>query len=251
MALNILTDAELSPLRHGFFTRQGGASSGIFSGLNCGPGSSDQAEIVAINRARAAGALQVDVGHLVTLHQVHSPDVVILQEPPKTRPRADALVTTTPGLALGVLTADCQPILFADKQAHVIGAAHAGWRGALSGLLEATIEAMEALGARRAGITATIGPAISAAAYEVGYDFFERFVDMDASNTAYFTDGKPGKYQFDLPAYSLDRLVKAGVGKAHWLGRCTYGEPTQFFSYRRATHADEADYGRQLSAIRL
>ncbi|MEM6577092.1 MAG: peptidoglycan editing factor PgeF [Pseudomonadota bacterium] len=251
MSLNILTDEELSPLRHGFFTRQGGASSGVFAGLNCGPGSSDQAEIVAINRARAARALQVAAHQLVTLHQVHSPDVVTLDAPPNERPRADAMVTTTPGLALGVLTADCQPVLFADKDAHVIGAAHAGWRGALDGILEATVDAMERLGARREHIVATIGPAISHSAYEVGQDFFERFSDHDAKTAAFFMNGKPGKYHFDLPGYGVYRLQQAGVGKAHWLGRCTYSEPGQFFSYRRATHAREADYGRLISAIRL
>lgn len=251
MSLNILTDEELSPLRHGFFTRQGGASSGIFAGLNCGPGSSDQAEIVAINRARVARALQVEAGHLVTLCQVHSPDVVVLEGPPEDRPRADAVVTTTPGLALGILTADCQPVLFADKAARVIGAAHAGWRGTLEGVLEATVDAMERLGARRDQIVATIGPTISRSAYEVGQDFFERFADEDPANTRFFLNGKPGKYQFDLPAFGLHRLRRAGVGQAHWLGRCTYGDPDLFFSYRRATHADEADYGRLISAIRL
>lgn len=251
MSLNILTDEELSPLRHGFFTRKGGASSGIFAGLNCGPGSSDQAEIVAINRARVARALQVEAHQLVTLHQVHSPDVVTLESPPQDRPRADAMVTTTPGLALGILTADCQPVLFADKDARVIGAAHAGWRGALDGVLEATVDAMEHLGARRAQIVATIGPAISRSAYEVGQEFFELFADDDPENTAFFVNGKGGKYHFDLPGYGMHKLRQAGVGKVRWLGRCTYGEPAQFFSYRRATHADEADYGRLISAIRL
>jgi len=251
MVLNILTDEELSPLRHGFFTRQGGASSGIFAGLNCGPGSSDQAEIVAINRARVACALQVDAAHLVTLHQVHSPDVVTLDGPPVDRPRADAMVTNTPGLALGILTADCQPVLFADKEARVIGAAHAGWRGALDGVLEATVEAMERLGARRDQIIATIGPTISRSAYEVGPEFLQRFAEDDPGNATFFINGKPGKYHFDLPGFGLHRLKQAGVGKARWLGRCTYGEPSSFFSYRRATHAREADYGRLISAIRL
>ncbi|MDZ4136255.1 MAG: polyphenol oxidase family protein, partial [Paracoccaceae bacterium] len=171
--LEILVSDALSPLRHGFFTRKGGASSGIFRGLNCGPGSSDLAEVVAINRARVAAAMGLPATHLQTLHQVHSAEVVTLTGPQATPPRADGMVTATSGLALGILTADCQPVLLADATAGVIGAAHAGWRGVVAGVLEATIDAMTALGAERARIRAVIGPTISPADYEIGPEFVE------------------------------------------------------------------------------
>ena len=251
MTLEILTADSLTPLRHGFFTRKGGASSGIFEGLNCGPGSSDQAEVVAVNRARVAEAMQVPPDHLITLHQVHSRDVIHVEAPLAERPRADAMVTKTPGLALGILTADCQPVLFADAGAGVIGAAHAGWRGALDGVLEATVEAMEALGATRANISAVIGPSISQAAYEVGQEFIETFVDHDPENARFFAGGKKGHYQFDLPGFGLHRLRRAGVGQAEYTRHCTYGDAARFYSYRRATHAHEADYGRLIAVIRL
>lgn len=251
MTLEIITADALIPLRHGFFTRRGGASSGIFSGLNCGAGSSDQAEIVTINRARVAQAMQVSPDHLVTVHQVHSADVVTVTGPLVERPRADATVTATPGVALAVLTADCQPVLFADTQAGVIGAAHAGWRGARAGVLEATVEAMEALGARRAAITAVIGPTISQSAYEVGPELLEEFLADDPASSRFFANGHGDRYQFDLPGYGLDRLRRAGIGQAEWTRHCTYGDPDRFYSYRRSTHAGEADYGRLIAAIRL
>lgn len=248
--LEILTATAL-PVRHGFFTRKGGASSGIFAGLNCGPGSSDQSEIVAINRARVAEAMGVAPDHLVTVHQVHSADAVAVTGPLADRPRADALVTATTGVALAVLTADCQPVLFADARAQVIGAAHAGWRGAHDGVLEATIDAMEALGARRADITAVIGPTISQAAYEVGPEFFETFTDGTPEATRFFANGTGDRMLFDLPAYGLSRLRAAGVGHAEWTRHCTYADPARFYSFRRTTHAGEADYGRLISVIRL
>ncbi len=251
MTLEIITSEALSPLRHGFFTRRGGASSGVFQGLNCGPGSSDQAEIVAINRARVAQAMDVAPDHLVTVHQVHSPDVVSLSGPPGDKPRADGMVTATPGVALAILTADCQPVLFADRQAGVIGAAHAGWRGALDGVLEATITAMEGLGASRDAIHAVIGPSISQQAYEVGPEFFEDFLAEDTDNARFFAQGKGDRMMFDLPAYGLHRLRGAGIGHAEWTRHCTYSDPERFFSYRRTTHAGEADYGRLISVIRL
>ena len=251
MTLEIITADSLAPLRHGFFTRRGGASSGVFSGLNCGPGSSDQSEIVSINRARVAEALGVSPDHLVTVHQVHSADAVTIDGPLSERPRADALVTATPGVALAVLTADCQPVLFADPQAGVIGAAHAGWRGALDGVLEATLDAMEALGAARENITAVIGPSISQRAYEVGPEFLDDFIAEDPANSRFFANGEGDRYLFDLPAYGLHRLRRAGVGQAEWTRHCTYSDPVRFFSYRRTTHAKEADYGRMISAIRL
>ncbi|HSF64550.1 MAG TPA: peptidoglycan editing factor PgeF [Paracoccaceae bacterium] len=249
--LEILRSDALMPLAHGFFTRKGGASSGIFQGLNCGPGSSDLAEVVAINRARAAAALGASADALVTLNQVHSADVVTLDAPPTDRLRADGMVTATPGLVLAVLTADCQPVLFADPQAGVIGAAHAGWRGAQAGVLEATLDAMEALGARREATIAVIGPTISQAAYEVGPEFFEGFLDDDPANGRFFAQGRGDRLLFDLPAYGLHRLRQAGVGHAEWTRHCTYRDPDRFFSYRRTTHLAEADYGRLISAIRL
>jgi YfiH family protein len=252
MTLEILTSPALDPIRHGFFTRKGGASSGIFAGLNCGPGSSDLAEVVAINRARAAAAMGVAPDHLVTVHQVHSPDVVTLTAPPRgPRPKADALVTATPGLALAVLTADCQPVLFADPQARVIGAAHGGWRGTRDGVLEATVEAMEALGATRANIRSVIGPTISQQAFEVGPEFLHTFLDEDPDNARFFAQCPGDRALFDLPAYGLHRLRAAGVGHAEWTRHCTYRDPDRFYSFRRTTHVREADYGRLISVIRL
>lgn len=251
MTLEILTADSLSPLRHGFFTRRGGASSGVFSGLNCGPGSSDQSEIVQINRSRVAEAMGVEPDHLITVHQVHSADVVTVTGPLSERPRADAMVTDVPGVALTVLTADCQPVLFADVGNGVIGAAHAGWRGALDGVLEATVAAMEALGADRRRIKAVIGPSISQAAYEVGPEFIEEFLAEDRDNARFFANGVDGRYQFDLPGFGLHRLRQCGIGQAEWTRHCTYGDPERFYSYRRTTHAGEADYGRLISVIRL
>ncbi|MGI3212498.1 peptidoglycan editing factor PgeF [Roseovarius tibetensis] len=251
MTLEILTSDSLAPLRHGFFTRRGGASSGVFSGLNCGPGSSDQTEVVRINRARVARAMEVAPEHLVSVQQVHSADVIRITGPVHDKPRCDAMVSTTPGVALGVLTADCQPVLFADRRAQVIGAAHAGWRGALDGVLEATVDAMEQLGATRDHITAVIGPSISQAAYEVGPDFLEDFIADDPDNARFFANGHDGRYHFDLPGFGLHRLRRAGVGQAEWTRHCTYGDAARFYSYRRSTHAGEADYGRLISTIRL
>ncbi|MGK8233273.1 peptidoglycan editing factor PgeF [Roseovarius sp. MS2] len=251
MTLEILTADSLAPLRHGFFTRKGGASSGVFAGLNCGPGSSDQSEIVQINRARVAEAMGVAPDHLITVHQVHSADVVTVTGPMGTRPRADAMVTDVPGVALAVLTADCQPVLFADVANGVIGAAHAGWRGALDGVLEATVVGMEGLGADRRRIRAVIGPSISQAAYEVGPEFIEAFLAEDSDNARFFANGEGGRYQFDLPGFGLHRLRQSGIGQAEWTRHCTYADPERFYSYRRTTHAGEADYGRLISVIRL
>lgn len=248
--LDILTSPSL-PARHGFFTRKGGASSGIFAGLNCGPGSSDQSEIVTINRARVADAMGVTPQRLLTVHQVHSAKVLIVDAPFADRPQADGMVTATTGLALGVLTADCQPVLFADARAGVIGAAHAGWRGVANGVIEATIEAMESLGSVRKNMVAVIGPTISQPAYEVGPEFFETFVDENASNARFFVAGKGDKFLFDLPGMGLSRLADAGVGHAEWTGHCTYADADRFYSYRRSTHAAHADYGRLISVIRL
>lgn len=251
MTLEILTADSLAPLHHGFFTRRGGASSGVFAGLNCGLGSSDQAEIVQINRARAAAALAVEPEALVTVHQVHSAAVAVIGGPLSRRPSADAMVTRAPGLALAVLSADCAPVLFADPRAGVIGAAHAGWRGALGGVLEATLDAMERLGANRAQTRAVIGPTIGQAAYEVGPEFLDTFLADDPDSQQFFANGAGGRYHFDLPGYGLARLRAADIGDAQWIRHCTYSDAGRFYSYRRATHAGEADYGRLLSAIRL
>lgn len=251
MTLDIITLPALDGVVHGFFGRRGGASSGIFAGLNCGAGSSDQAEAVAINRARAAAALGVAAEALATVHQVHSARAVIVSGPMALRPEADALVTAAPGVALAVMTADCAPVLFADRAAGVVGAAHAGWRGALDGILEATLAAMAALGARPERTVAAIGPTISQAAYEVGPEFRDRFLAADPAAPRFFAAGRGDRLHFDLPGFALARLRAAGVGGAVWSGHCTYSDPARFFSFRRAQHAGEADYGRLISAIRL
>ena len=255
MTLEIVASDLLNPVKHGFFTRKGGASSGIFHGLNCGVGSSDQREAVLLNRTRVATAMEAAPEALIGIHQVHSATVHVVDsapaDPAAPRPKADALVTATPGLVLSVLTADCQPVLFADPTAGVIGAAHAGWRGALDGVLDATLDAMEALGANRANTAAVIGPTISQRAYEVGEEFFDDFMKQDPGNARFFANGVSGKYLFDLPGLGLQKLQQAGIGRAEWTRHCTYSDPERFFSYRRATHAKEADYGRLISCIRL
>lgn len=252
MTLEILTHPLLYPVRHGFFTRKGGASSGLFSGLNCGRGSSDQRDIVAINRARVAAALGVAPHRLATVNQTHSARVVTLagNDDPDALAvtEADALVSTAPGTAIAVLTADCQPILLADPGAGVIAAAHAGWKGALDGIIEQTVTAMRAAGAR--DIRAVIGPCISQRAYEVGEDFMDRFLMEDENHARFFAGGPNGKPMFDLPGFGLSRLRDLGV-EAEWIGHCTYSDPDRFFSYRRATHEGAADYGRLITAITL
>lgn len=250
MTLGILT-SDILPVRHGFFTREGGASSGIYTSLNCGLGSTDQTEMVRINRARAAKALDVDPERLAGVHQVHSATALTIDAPVSPMPKADAMVTRTPGLALAILTADCQPVLFADAENGVIGAAHAGWKGALDGVLEATLDAMEGLGAKRETTSAAIGPSISQRAYEVGPEFLDRFLGADPDNTRFFANGEDDRYQFDLIGYGLARLRKAGVAEAEWIGHCTYSDEARFYSYRRSVHRSEADYGRLISAIRL
>jgi YfiH family protein len=247
-----LDAARRSGIRHGFFTRNGGVSTGLYAGLNVGMGSGDDRASVLENRARVARWMGVAPDSLVSIHQVHSPDVIVVTEPwGAERPKADAMVTAMPGVAIGVLAADCGPVLFADARARVIGAAHAGWKGALTGVLESTIAAMEGLGARRENIVAELGPSISARNYEVGPEFVVRFVEASAANKRYFMPSpKPGHAWFDLNRYTVDRLDAAGV-KAGFLDRCTYAEEENFYSYRRATHRGESDYGRQISAIVL
>ncbi|MEM7694730.1 MAG: peptidoglycan editing factor PgeF [Pseudomonadota bacterium] len=234
---------------HAFFSRRGGVSTGIYAGLNAGPGSADDAAAVAENRRRIAGALGVLPGHLISMHQIHSADAIAIDAPPAARPKLDGLATRTPGLALSALHADCAPVLFADPKARVIGACHAGWRGATGGVLEATLLAMERLGAK--SISAAIGPTIGPQSYEVGPEFPGPIVaDWGEAARFFRPSAKAGHHMFDLPAYILARLQRAGA-IAENLGRDTYGAPDTFYSYRRATHRGEADYGRLLSAIVL
>ena len=236
---------------HAFFTREGGVSKGIYASLNCGNGSRDAASDVRENRRRAASGLGFSADHLCTLYQVHSPNVVTLSTPiAPGQVQADALVTQTPGLLLGILTADCAPVLFADAQAGVVGAAHAGWKGAFTGVLENTIAAMADLGARE--IHAAIGPCISQESYEVGAEFLARFLEDSPENAAFFSpSGREGHAQFDLPGYVAHRLARAGLRHIGRIAKDTCAEEQAFFSYRRTTLRGEGDYGRQLSAIGL
>lgn len=246
--------AALPGIRHAFFTRNGGVSQGVYDSLNGGVGSSDAPEHVAENRARMALSLGVKPERFLTLYQIHSPDVVVVDEPwsPDSRPRADALVTRVPELAIGVSTADCGPLLFADSEARVIGAAHAGWRGAFTGIIEQTIAAMEKLGASRDNIAVALGPTIRQANYEVGPEFIARFLAADIDNTRFFTEAeRTGHHMFDLTGYIASRVEQAGIVNFEDLGLCTYAEPERFYSFRRATHQSEPDYGRHINAIAL
>jgi YfiH family protein len=241
-------------IRHAFFTREGGVSDGIYQSLNGGIGSNDAPENVKENRARMAKALGVAPTHFVSCYQIHSPDVIVATKPwtRENAPRADAIVTRTPGLAIGVSTADCGPVLFADGDAKVVGAAHAGWKGALTGVLEATIAAMEKLGASRGNISAAVGPLIRQPNYEVGAEFVERFTATDATNARYFIPSERADHaMFDLPGFIKSRLEAAEIKSVEDLGLCTYAEPDRFFSYRRTTHRGEPDYGRHINAIAL
>jgi YfiH family protein len=246
--------SELPGVHHAFFTREGGVSNGIYASLNGGVGSNDRPQSVAENRTRMAAALSVAPGQLITAYQIHSPDVVVAEKSwsESERPRADGIVTRVPGLAIGISTADCGPVLFADSEARIIGAAHAGWRGALTGVLEATLVAMEKLGAKRTRIVAALGPMIRQPNYEVGTDLVDRFLAADRDNMQFFAQaGRAGHSQFDLPGYIAARLKRAGLSEVEDLGHCTYADPARFFSYRRATHRAEPDYGRHVNAIAL
>ncbi|POF29785.1 peptidoglycan editing factor PgeF [Roseibium marinum] len=253
--MRIEADAlKLEGLRHGFFTRQGGVSDGIYESLNIGLGSDDERGRVLENRKRVADAVAVAPENLLSPYQIHSPDVITVSGPwgDGADRKADALVTSTPGLAIGISTADCGPVLFADPQARVVGAAHAGWKGAISGILRNTVTAMEVLGASRDSIVAVLGPTISRQAYEVGPEFHERFVQDASANTEYFQPSeRDNHFMFDLPAFIGDSLGQLGLGQVADLCLCTYGDETRFFSYRRTTHRKEPDYGRQISAIVL
>lgn len=248
----VIRAATLAGVPHGFLGRRGGVSSGIHAGLNVGLGSEDAAEVVAENRRRATEAV-LPGAQLVTLFQVHSAEAVVVTQPfeQALRPHADALVTDRPGLALGILTADCAPVLLADREAGVVGAAHAGWKGAIGGVTDSTLAAMEQLGARRERISAAVGPCIARASYEVDADFVRRFAEADPENERFFTDTREGHAQFDLEAYVVHRLASAGVRRIEALGLDTYADPERFFSYRRATHRGEPDYGRQIAIIGL
>jgi YfiH family protein len=245
--------SELPGLRHAFFTCEGGVSEGLYQSLNGGLGSNDEPARVNENRRRMAQALNVEPSHFLTVYQVHSLDVAIVSEPWSTeeRPHADALVTRTPGLAIGITAADCGPVLFADPTARVIGAAHAGWKGAFGGVIEATLQAMETLGAHRSDIRAAIGPLIRQPSYEVGAEFVERFTATDAANARYFIpSAQAGHSMFDLAGFIRARLERAGIEAIDDVGIDTYANP-RFFSYRRSTHRAEPDYGRNIHALVL
>ena len=252
MRVEIIRSKLLEGVLHGFLGRRGGVSEGICAGLNVGLGSKDDPQAVRTNRRLAVEAVAPGA-QLVTLHQVHSATAIPVTAPfpDDARPKADALVTDRPGLALGILTADCTPVLFADRDAGVIGAAHAGWKGALSGVVESTLAAMETLGASRANIVAAIGPTIARRSYEVDEDFLRRFLADDPAHERFFAAGRPGHHQFDLEGFVVARLAAAGVTRIEALGLDTYSDPDRFYSFRRATHRGEPDYGRQISLIAL
>ena len=256
MAKPITADclADIKGVLHGFFTREGGVSEGIYAGLNCGAGSKDERAKVLENRHRVAGHLGINGGHLLTCYQIHSASAVIVTEPWtfETMPKADALVTNIPGLAVGALAADCAPILFADPEAKVIAAAHAGWKGALTGIIESTVTTMTRIGAKRTRIRAALGPCIGSSAYEVGPEFEANFLNVDPGYECYFRRSTPeARPHFNLPAFVLDRLAAAGLDTVESCTDCTYTEESRFSSYRRSTHRGEPDYGRQISAIVL
>jgi polyphenol oxidase len=247
-----ITAASLSPFRHGFFGRTGGVSSGLYDSLNCGLGSNDDRAAVLENRQRVAAALDLATAPVLTCHQIHSADAVIVTEPwqPGAQPKADALITNRPGLLLGTLAADCMPILFADAEAGVVAAAHAGWKGALGGVAEATLKQMETLGAERKRVHAVIGPCISQTNYEVGPEFLKSFIDADPAFAQFFTKPEAGgRPRCDLPGFMLAKLRAADVASAVSLGLCTYQHTDRFYSYRRTTHRREDDYGRQIAVI--
>jgi YfiH family protein len=242
---------DLPGVRHAFFTRAGGVSDGVYASLNGGVGSSDRPEAVAENRARMASALGLEPGRLLVPYQVHSPDVVTVSEPWAERPRCDGIVTATPGLGLGVTGADCGMVLFADAEARVVGACHAGWKGARDGVVEATVAAMIALGASAGRIVAVLGPCIAQASYEVGPEFVSGFASDPEAARYFVASTSPGRSMFDLHAYIGLRAARAGLGRFVDLGLDTYSDEARFFSYRRKTHRGEADYGRLVSAITL
>ncbi|KQM26350.1 MULTISPECIES: peptidoglycan editing factor PgeF [unclassified Sphingomonas] len=252
MTVEVLRAHALDGVAHGFLGRRGGVSKGIVSGLNTGLGSGDDPAAIAENRARVVDAVLPGAA-LCGLYQIHSASVVrvLTAFPDGERPQGDAMVTERPNILLGILTADCAPVLLADREAGVVGAAHAGWKGALAGVTDATIAQMEKLGARADRIAAAVGPCIARASYEVDMGFVERFCATDPANERFFAENRPGHARFDLEAYVVHRLAAAGVRRIEALGQDTYAQEDRFFSFRRATHRGEADYGRQLSVIGL
>ena len=251
-AVEALRAAALEGVRHGFLGRSGGVSGGVCAGLNVGLGSADDRDSIVENRRRAVAAVARGAA-LVTLHQVHSADALHVAAPfaDDGRPKADAMVADRPGLVLGILTADCAPVLLADREAGVVAAAHAGWKGALGGVVEATVAEMERRGASRGRIAAAVGPCIARKSYEVDEGFLRRFAEADPEHERFFALGREGHHQFDLEGFVLSRLAAAGLTRIEALGEDTYSQPERFFSYRRATHKGEADYGRQVSLIAL
>jgi YfiH family protein len=246
------TAGVLAGVRHGFFGREGGVSSGIYASLNAGTGSNDDPANVLENRRRIASEFGIDRDHLTGVHQIHSPTAVFIDAPWEgERPRADALVTTTPNLAISILTADCTPILFADREAKVIGAAHAGWRGALGGVIENTLSLMEEHGAQRARIAAAIGPTIHQNSYEVGPEFEAEFTAVDPDFARFFVPGSDDRFHFDLPGFCASRLTAAGITQIETLPLDTYAESTRLHSHRRSVHEKAGDYGRNCSVIML
>lgn len=251
MTVEITRSVMLGAVPHGFLGRRGGVSTGVVAGLNVGTGSQDDPDAVAENRRRATEAV-LPGARLITVYQVHSPDCVVAGDWAfDARPQADALVTDRPGLLLGILTADCAPVLLADPAGGVVGAAHAGWKGAIGGVIESTVAAMERLGAARNRIAAAVGPCIARASYEVDDAFARRFEEADPANERFFSAGRAGRHQFDLEGYVASRLFEAGVGRVDALGLDTYADEERFYSFRRATHRGEPDYGRQISLIGL
>jgi len=252
MTVKCIRSSLIKNVKHGFFTRRGGSSLGIYKGLNCGLGSKDHKENVIRNRSLVAQHMGTSIEKIVSVHQIHSDRAIICDQKFDVVPKADALVTNTPGLVLSVLTADCQPVIFADEKNNVIGIAHAGWRGSLNGILNSTIDKMEELGADRSQISAVIGPCISQKAYEVDVEFFEMFINSDQNNKQFFDfNFDTDKYHFNLPKFSLNQLQKANISSLEFTGHCTYMDEKSFFSYRRSCHKKEPDYGRLISTVML
>ncbi|MCF6305629.1 MAG: peptidoglycan editing factor PgeF [Rhodobacteraceae bacterium] len=251
MPLDPVTSNLFTGQSHGFFGRKGGVSQGLFFSLNCGYGSGDAERSVMENRQKISEYVNIPDANLLFLQQIHSNQVVVVDTPnwPDRQPKADAMVSALPDIGLGILTADCAPVLFSDPDQKIIGAAHAGWKGAASGIIGNTIDAMINLGAKRENIRAVIGPTISQQSYEVGQEFFENFYDDNTDNARFFINGKAGKYLFDLPDFVITDLNAQKIHSAEWVKKCTYTFEKEYFSYRRATHRNEPDYGRQISVI--
>ena len=252
MKLKILKNNNLFGAKHGFFTRLGGESTGIYKGLNCGLGSMDNKKIINRNRVLVANSMGISQSRLVFVHQIHSSDVITIKNKIHTSPvKGDALVTANKKIALSILTADCQPVLFLDKKNGIIGAAHAGWKGAFTGILQNTIKSMKAIGSEPDHISVTIGPSISQKNYEVGPEFFDTLCKDYKYNEKFFFKGNKNRFHFDLVGYSIYQIKKSGVRKVNYVDSCTYENPDLYFSYRRSVHKSEPDYGRMISTIML